>query len=268
LKGVLLIVFLEGLITAQNLQSNNLILGLLLLGTAWLKKGNVFWAALMFSLAAYFKVYGAAAAIFFVFYPDKIKFLLSMSFWMILLAVLPLSVMSWPMLISENLRWLSVAAESKLGQQVSVMGILASWLGINVSFTLVPAIGFVLFLLPFSQFKKWQSAHFQALMLAYLLLFIIIFNKMAESPTYVYAVAGVGIWFMSLQNRTRTDFILLALVIIFTSLSPSDLFPRSLRDHFFTPYNIKALPCLLVWARIQWLVWFDQKLEEQRHLVA
>ncbi len=255
LQKVLLIVFLEGLITAQNIQSNNLILGLMLLGLAWLRGGQVFWAALMFSLAAYFKVYGAAVAIFFVFYPQKIKFLASMAFWMLVLALLPLTVMSWPMLLSENLKWLAVAAESKLGQQVSVMGILQSWFGLKVNFNYVSGIGFVLFMLPLLQFKKWQSVVFQRFMLAYLLLFIIIFNKMAESPTYVYAVMGVALWFTNLEKPSTSDWFLLILVLVFTSLSPSDLFPRTLRDQFLVPYNIKAFPCILVWVRLQWLVW-------------
>ena len=88
---------------------------------------------------------------------------------------------------------------------------------------------------------------------------IIIFNKMAESPTYVYAVAGVALWFMGLQKPNNLDYTLLIFVIIFTSLSPSDIFPRNLRDHFFTPYNIKAVPCLLVWLRVQWLLWQNEK---------
>lgn len=254
-RNVLLIVFLEALITAQNIQSNNLILGLMLLGMSRLRTENVFWAAFFFAMAAFFKVYGAAAAIFFLFYPNKVKFLASMVFWMLVLAALPLVVLPFKMLVSEYQRWLEVASESQLNTQVSVMGILQSWFGWKVNFAIVEALGLGLFLLPMVQFKKWQSPDFQRLMMAYFLVFVIIFNPMAESPTYVYAVMGVALWFTWLNPASRTDAILLGLVIVFTSLSPSDLFPRGLRDNFFVPYCIKTVPCVLVWLRLQYLVW-------------
>ena len=78
---------------------------------------------------------------------------------------------------------------------------------------------------------------------------------MAESPTYVMAVTGVALWWVTLAEPTPFDKILLALVIVFTSLSPTDIFPQVIQKQFFQPYNIKALPCLLVWARVQYQLW-------------
>lgn len=251
-RAVLLIVFLEGLISAQNIQSNNLILGLMLLGMSDLRSERVVRAALWISLCAVIKFYGAAVAIFFLFYPKKLKFLISMAGWTLLLALLPLGVLSFDALVSEYQRWLEVAATSKLKQQVSVMGILESWLGLKVNFEAVALVGFVLFLIPLFRFNLWQQARYQRLMLAYLLTFIIIFNKSAESPTYVYAVMGVALWFVAQPKPSRLDWLLLGLVVVGTSLSPSDLFPRSLRQSFLVPYNIKAVPVVLVWLRLQW----------------
>jgi hypothetical protein len=47
------------------------------------------------------------------------------------------------------------------------------------------------------------------------------------------------------------DLLLLWLVIIFTSLVVTDLFPRTFRREVVIRYALKALPCLLVWIRIQ-----------------
>lgn len=254
-RAVLLIVFLEGLISAQNIQSNNLILGLMLLGLSDLRRERVVRAALWMSLCVVIKFYGAAVAIFFVFYPKKAKFLCSMAGWTILLALLPLGVLSFDSLVSEYQRWLEVAATSKLKQQVSVMGILESWLGLKVNFEAVALVGFGLFVLPFVRMNLWQNTRYQRLMLAYLLTFIIIFNKSAESPTYVYAVMGVALWFVAQRQPTRFDWVLLLLVVVGTSLTPSDLFPRSFRQSVLVPYNIKALPVVLVWLRLQWELW-------------
>lgn len=254
-RAVLLIVFLEGLISAQNIQSNNLILGLMLLGLSDLRRERVVRAALWMSLCVVIKFYGAAVAIFFVFYPKKAKFLYSMAGWTILLALLPLGVLSFDSLVSEYQRWLEVAATSKLKQQVSVMGILESWLGLKVNFEAVALVGFGLFVLPFVRMNLWQNTRYQRLMLAYLLTFIIVFNKSAESPTYVYAVMGVALWFVAQRQPTRFDWVLLLLVVVGTSLTPSDLFPRSFRQSVLVPYNIKALPVVLVWLRLQWELW-------------
>lgn len=254
-RAVLLIVFLEGLISAQNIQSNNLILGLMLLGLSDLRRERVVRAALWMSLCVVVKFYGAAVAIFFVFYPKKAKFLCSMTGWTLLLALLPLGVLSFDTLVSEYQRWLEVAATSKLKQQVSVMGILESWLRLKVNFEAVALVGFGLFVLPFVRMNLWQNTRYQRLMLAYLLTFIIIFNKSAESPTYVYAVMGVALWFVAQGQPTRFDWVLLLLVVVGTSLTPSDLFPRSFRQSVLVPYNIKALPVVLVWLRLQWELW-------------
>jgi hypothetical protein len=47
------------------------------------------------------------------------------------------------------------------------------------------------------------------------------------------------------------DIILVALVFIFTVLSPTDLFPDSLRKSLVVPYILKAAPCIFVWVMIQ-----------------
>lgn len=37
---------------------------------------------------------------------------------------------------------------------------------------------------------------------------------------------------------------------VLTSLSPSDLFPKYLRDEFVRPYALKALPCAIIWIKL------------------
>lgn len=257
-RVALLIIILEAIISAQNMQSNNLIVGMMLLGLYYLRTERVWWAALLFTLCLYFKFYGVGAAIFFLFYPKKVQFLLAMTTWTVILALLPLTIISWSELISEYQAWFQLVVSSKLGKLISLLGILVSWFGMektDANFRLVEAIGILLFFLPFLRFSLWSERSFQRLMVAYFLVFVIIFNKMAESPTYVMAVTGVALWWVMLPVRTTFDKILLALVIVFTSLSPTDLFPPFVRNGFITPYSIKALPCVLIWLRIQWQIW-------------
>ena len=259
-RVALLIIILEALITAQNLQSNNLIVGSMLLGLYFLRREQVWQAAFFFVLCLFIKFYGVAAAGFFLFYPKKPQFILAMVVWTILFALAPLTLVSPDHLIAEYKEWFRLVVEVKLGLQVSVMGIAQAWFGMpktDANYRIIEAIGATLFLLPFLRFSLWKDPLFQRRMIAYFLLFMIVFNKMAESPTYVMAVTGVALWWVSLDNPTRLDQILLGLVIVFTSLSPTDIFPAIIQRDFFQPYNIKALPCLLVWARVQYQIWMQ-----------
>jgi len=61
----------------------------------------------------------------------------------------------------------------------------------------------------------------------------------------------VGIWYFT-QAKSLDHLILLALAFVLTSLSPTDLFPKFLRREFISPYHLKALPCVLIWLKIQY----------------
>lgn len=261
-RTALLIIFLEALITAQNLQSNNLIVGAMLLGLYHLRNERVWQAAFFFVLCGFIKFYGMAAAGFFLFYPKKPQFILSMIGWIALFAIAPLTMIPPAHLLAEYREWFDVIVVSKLGLQVSVMGIAQAWFGMaktDSNYRIIESVGAVLFLLPFLRFSLWSDRLFQRRMVAYFLLFMIVFNKMAESPTYVLAVTGVALWWITLDTPTQLDRLLLTLVIVFTSLSPTDIFPNIVKEQFFQPYNIKAVACILVWARVQYQLWTQPK---------
>ena len=91
------------------------------------------------------------------------------------------------------------------------------------------------------QFKVWGVAA--------MLIWVVIFNHMAESPTFIIAMAGASIWFFS-KSASGLDFILFILVFISVSLSPTDIIPQDIRDNYVRPYVLKAVPCILLWLRI------------------
>jgi hypothetical protein len=43
---------------------------------------------------------------------------------------------------------------------------------------------------------------------------------------------------------------MMILLFVLTILSPTDLFPRYLRNEFVVPYSLKALPCVIVYLKI------------------
>ena len=78
---------------------------------------------------------------------------------------------------------------------------------------------------------------------------------MSESATYSIALVGTAVWYLNLQKRNYVDVVLLVLVLLLASLSPTDLFPRYVREHFIIPYKLKALPLILLWVKIQVELW-------------
>jgi hypothetical protein len=253
---VLLLVYLEWLISCQASQSNPLIAGMILWGAVWLKREKPFWAGLLFASCIFIKFYGAAAGIVFVFYPRKIQFLGAVIFWTAVLAVLPLLVTSAQHMEMQYTAWMKAIVSSPVGsRQLSVMGILRSWFGMEVPVLAVQVLGLSLSLLPLIRWKKYASISFQNLFLSSILIFLIIFNHMAESPTYIIAITGVALWYSTIEKISLWDKMLVVLMLVLCSNSNSDIFPLSVRKGFMEPFAIKAFPCLLVWLRIQYLLW-------------
>ena len=103
----------------------------------------------------------------------------------------------------------------------------------------------------------YKDYSFRLVMLSSVLVWMVIFNHMAESPTFIVAMAGVVIWFYA-QKPNITNLVLLILCIVFTCLSPTDIFPPYVRKEIFQPYVIKAVPCILIWVKMIYDLLFDK----------
>lgn len=245
------LIALELLTSIQNAQSNGLLTALMLFAFGYFERGKGFWAAFFIALAVALKPYAILVMTLFVFYSDKVKFVLSLFLWLVVFAVLPVVCINIAQLELLYSSWLKLLAFDYGLKGISVMGILKSWFGANISNVFVQMFGVILLGLPLLKFRAYGEQTFRYLFLCSVLNWVIIFNQKAESPTYIIALTGVAIWY-STQRFTRSNFILLALTLVLTSLSPTDIFPRYLRENFVAPYALKALPVILVWLKIEY----------------
>jgi hypothetical protein len=249
---ILWFIAIELLTSIQNSQSNGLMAGLLVFSFAFFERRNVLVASLFIVLSFYLKIFGIAAAVLFLLYPDKLKFVASSVFWTIVLGLLPLTAVSPEQLTFLYKSWANLlASDHTVSYGLSVMGILQSWFHLTPPKLLILGLGTILLLLPFLKVRSYRDLHFRYLLLASLLIWVIIFNHKAESPTYIIAMTGVAIWYFT-QPRRTANLLLLIVALVVTSLSPTDLMPRYFQHHFFSPYNLKALPVILVWLKIQY----------------
>lgn len=250
-KSLLLIfcVF-EMLTTLQNSQSNGLMAGLLVLAFGLLERKHIFWATLCIVFSVYIKLFGIVGFALFLFYPQKLRFILYSAFWATVLFLLPLlfvDVEQYTFLFKSWGKMLANDHSASYG--MSVMGWLNAWFGWAGNKMLIVGIGAILFLVPFLRVKQYSNFQFRLLMLVSILLWTVIFNHKAESPTFIIAFAGIAIWFFS-SERSKINITLFALAFVLTTLSPTDLFPRFLRNEFVEPYQLKVFPCILIWFKV------------------
>jgi len=241
----------------MNSQSNPMIAGLLAMAFTCFEKQKVHWAALFIVSTFYIKVFGILAALLFLFYPQKGKFMVWCLVWSAVLFILPL-VFIYPMTGSNGLdtliwqynNWLRLLSEDHSGSLgYSFMGVLHSWFGVNSGKDLLVIVGLACLVIPFVFVRKFNDLNYRIHWFASLLIWLVIFNHKAESPTFIIAFTGIGLWvFTSPKNAMVISLAVLAFV--FTSLAPTDLFPATIRRSFFEPYAIKAVPCILIWTYI------------------
>lgn len=252
---ILLFVGLELMTSLQNEQSNGLLAGLIILAFVFLEKEKIWLGTLCIALTFYIKIFGIVAFALFLVYPKKGKFILSSMVWMVVLGILPVVFVGVEQLIFLYESWGKMLSEDHAASYgYSVMGWLQGWFGLDVSKNVIVLLGVALFCLPLVKIKSYSNYDFRWRLLISILIWVVIFNHKAESPTFVIAMSGVGIWYF-FSEKTNVNLALVILAFIFTSLSPTDLFPRFLREQFVIPYVMKAVFCIAIWGKVIWEMW-------------
>jgi hypothetical protein len=250
-KGLILVICLIELMTSmQNEQSNGMVAGLLILAFGLLEKRHYLTATFCIVFSIFIKLFGIVGLALFLFYPKKWKLALYTAIWTLVLFFIPLVVVDFSQLKFLYSSWGELLKEDHSASYgFSVMGWINSWFRVDINKTLVALAGAAVFLVPFVKIKLYRNYMFRLLTLCSVLIWVIIFNHKAESPTFIIAMAGVAIWFISGKKSTFNS-ILFVLAFVLTSLSPTDIFPKVLRETFVIPYSLKVFPCILIWFKI------------------
>ena len=247
---ILLFCVLEMLLSIQNTQSNGLMAGLVVLAFALAERRRYILSTLCIVFSFYIKIYGALAFVFYLFYPGKLKLMGWSLFWMVFFAVLPLAVVSGSQLLFLYKSWLHLLQDDRSASiGLSVMGLMETWFKTDISKNVVALAGMALFLLPLIHVRRYGDLPFRLLYLASALIWMVIFNHKAESPTYIIVMSGIGIWYFS-QAPDPVNRVLLILAFLLISMSVSDLVPAPVRNGFIRPYGIKAVMGIVIWCRI------------------
>ena len=249
------------LLTALQMQQFNIAIAAIIIGSfAAIERGKEVTAAFLIVLGTFVKLYGVVGLAFFFFVKRKPRFILALIGWSVVCFVAPMLISSPEYVVGQYVEWYErLAAKNgentfSLMQNISLLGMIRKVSGsASYSDLLVILPGLVLFGLPYLRFGQYRHLAFRYAILSSVLLFVVLFSTGSESSTYIIPFAGIALWYTtSPWKRSGWDVALLVFAFVLSSLSPSDLFPRSLREAYVLPYALKALPPTLIWLRLSY----------------
>ena len=258
-KAMLLLALPELANNLQYVQTNIVLAALMLLAFSCFEKEKLFQAALFTALAFCIKGYGAIVGLLFLYYPGKIKFLFYALVCGMILCALPLLFVSFKETIVLYSDWFAMISSDEIKESISLIGVFGQSHGAELSITLT---GFLL--LALAAYKGFQYPHnrrgyYRGLMLSYLFIWVVIFNRAAETPTYQLAITGIGCCW-ALQQKSRFINWCIICLFILVYLFPSDLFP-ALFHNWFNQYHLKVYPFTVALLLIQWEICCADKKE-------
>ncbi len=284
------LLLLEGFTSALNSQSNGLMLGLLLFAFVSLQNGRIVQAIIFIWLTAFIKLFGILFFAMLLVFPGALK----KSLFNIPLIFGALYILPWPILGWEGLQqqyasmFRLLAHDHGYFVKYSVMGWLQQWFGLRPNKNLILMLGLGLQCIPLLVFiikqKLWRSGslqqvnsqsleRWQFLFAASWLLWMVVFNHMAESATYVIAVGGAMLALSQIfsgsnpsmegSNNSQAAQIVkhyvsshgswafgFVILLLFTMLGPTDIYPKEVRFWIVETAQLKAFPCILLWGMV------------------
>ena len=276
------LLLLEGFTSALNSQSNGLMLGLLLFAFVAMQNGRISQAVLFIWLTAFIKLFGVLFFAMLLVFPGALrKSLLRVPVIFVVLYLLPLPILGWDGLQQQYASMFNLLAHDHgFFVKYSVMGWLQQWFGLRPNKNLILILGLGLQCLPLLVLiikqKLWRTGslqqmnsksleRWQFLFAASWLLWMVIFNHMAESATYVIAVGGAMLAFSQVKFMYNADFesakntqlddgrynspwiLAFIMLFLFTMLGPTDVYPKEVRFWIVETAQLKAFPCILLW---------------------
>jgi hypothetical protein len=256
------IVFLDMLGSLQNAQSNALVAALIVFTFAAYERHHTAIGTLAAVAGTYVKIFPLAGISFAIFHARKVRVAVAVIVGMVLFALLPLLVTSPARLFAQYASWGAIEATDSLHRGYAAMHVIEQLFHAGLPNWPIQLAGVLILLAPVVvQRWRWHDWDLRRLYLCSVLVFCLIFNHQAESPTFVIAIAGVAIWFAAIARPSRWEWGLLGLIVVFTILASSDVMPETIQRDFFDRYRFKTVPLIVLWIELQRRLWFPRVRE-------
>ena len=193
----------------HNIQTNPLIAALIVLSFVNLEKGKTFPSGIVTSLVFFIKGYGGISAVLYPFYrKDFFKNTFVYILCFAVLAILPAFILGFDELPRLYKQWQELLIEDhKVNYGVSIIGLICTIITTAIPIIYIQLFGVVclgIFLAFCFFIVKNQDLTLRLSVLAYIMMWVILFNHAAESNTHVISVVGVAFWYLISPKNNLT----------------------------------------------------------------
>ncbi|MDE3151844.1 MAG: DUF2029 domain-containing protein [Gemmatimonadota bacterium] len=244
----------------QRAQTNALCAGLILVGWAAMERRRQSAAAGAIMAGGFIKLFPIAALSGGIFHPRKARFALSVAAAVLIGLALPLLVTHASTLRMQYASWRAIEARDAvpLAQYGSggadlyagVMGLFRTWFGVDWPFWPQQLVGIVILLAPLVRGPRAWTAGFRLTFVASILVFCVLFNHQAESPSYSIAMIGAAVWYAA-SDRAWWRTVLIAACLALVNLASTSLMPTMWYQHYYVRYMLKTVPLVPLWLAMQ-----------------
>lgn len=264
-----IVLLLEAITSSLNSQSNGLLLGLFFMALASLERQHYAKAMIWIWLTVFIKLFGLVFFVVLALYPNAIR--RSFIPGLVVLAALvflPMPIVGWQYIQLQYHNLFDLLANDHAHfVKLSMMAWIKQWFHLVPEKNTVLFLGLFIQLLPLLFWRTMQTKKSMRMVYAgSWLLWMVVFNHMAESATYVIAVGGAllvlfhptQIALGSSKDMSKSPIALFGLrnkwyllgflmLMVFTILGPTDIYPRGLRIWIVETAQLKAFPCIYLW---------------------
>jgi hypothetical protein len=250
--GALAICFFEAFGAIQNTQSNGLVAGLMILAVVALERGRIAWGAAAVMTGAAIKLFPLAMGVFGLVPRTRWRHVAWCAAIGAALLAAPLLVTSPDVLGMQYRSWAAIEARDAAKVEMWwIGGLLELWSGRALPHLPLQLAGAAwLCATAWLARARWDQRAVRQLLVASALGFAIVFNHMAEPPTFVIGFAGVGIWWAALPRARWRDALVLA-VLLLGSVANTDAVPKAVRQAWVVETRLKAVAMLAAWVALQ-----------------
>lgn len=244
------------LLTALFMQQFNIAIAAIILSSFFLiEKEHEGWAAFFIVLGALVKLYGIVGLAFFLFSRHKMRLVVWLAIWSVILFLAPMVISSPDYIIGQYQEWFTCLVGKNtenihsFAQNISLLGLVRRTTG-NMDYSdlwlIVP--GMLLFALPYLRRSQYKHLAFRETILASVMLFVILFSTGSESSGYIIALTGACIWYTAAPwGRGKWAVALMVFVFVLSGMGNCDLFPKHIRHDYIQAYALRALPISILW---------------------
>lgn len=238
----------EMLVCLQGTQTNVMIANLILLSFLSFENKQQWLAAFALAAGIFIKVFPIVAVSLFLLYPDKVKFLFKFFVAIVIVGALPLIIFSPAQLGIMYSKWFIIMKEDPgvIPGSISLTGMLQAYFNISDSSKLiVQLIGVAIFCLMYIRANLVKEYYYRIYFLSSILIWVALFNHVAEITSYSIAICGVGFWFIHQKQTKSIKLFMLIFVLVATVLS-IDPTPRVIINYIYE-HSLKTVPFAIIW---------------------